>query len=61
MWIAPSPTRLRRTSRRSCCTRLQDFFDTVVLADEVEAVKPHPAAYRAALGETGVPPRGSGV
>ena len=35
---------------------LQDFFDTVVLADEVEAVKPHPAAYRAALEKTGVPP-----
>lgn len=35
---------------------LQDFFDTVVLADEVEAVKPHPAAYRAALEKTGVSP-----
>jgi HAD superfamily hydrolase (TIGR01509 family) len=35
---------------------VQDFFDTVVLADEVEAVKPHPAAYRAALEKTDVPP-----
>jgi HAD superfamily hydrolase (TIGR01509 family) len=34
---------------------LRDFFDTVVLADEVEAVKPDPAPYRAALGKTGVP------
>jgi len=29
--------------------KLGDFFDTVVLADEVEAVKPDPAPYRAAL------------
>ena len=35
---------------------LRDFFDTVVLADEVEAVKPDPAPYRAALEKTGVPP-----
>jgi HAD superfamily hydrolase (TIGR01509 family) len=35
---------------------LQDLFDKVVLADEVEAVKPHPAAYRAALEKTGVSP-----
>ena len=28
---------------------LHDFFDAVVLADEVEAVKPDPAPYRAAL------------
>jgi HAD superfamily hydrolase (TIGR01509 family) len=35
---------------------LRDFFDVVVLADEVEAVKPHPAPYRAALKKTGVPP-----
>jgi HAD superfamily hydrolase (TIGR01509 family) len=34
---------------------LRDFFDTLVLADEVEAVKPDPAAYRAALRKTGVP------
>ena len=33
---------------------LQDFFETVVLADEVEAVKPDPAPYRAALEKTGV-------
>jgi beta-phosphoglucomutase-like phosphatase (HAD superfamily) len=33
---------------------LRDFFDTVVLADEVEAVKPDPAPYRAALDKTGV-------
>ena len=33
---------------------LQDSFDTVVLADEVEAVKPDPAPYRAALERTGV-------
>ncbi|CAN5861322.1 HAD-IA family hydrolase [soil metagenome] len=36
--------------------KLHDFFDTVVLADEVEAVKPDPAPYRAALKKTGVPP-----
>ncbi len=35
--------------------KLQDFFDMVVLADEVEAVKPDPAPYRAALEKTGVP------
>ncbi len=35
--------------------KLRDFFDVVVLADEVEAVKPHPAPYRAALNKTGVP------
>jgi HAD superfamily hydrolase (TIGR01509 family) len=34
---------------------LRDFFDAVVLADEVEAVKPDPAPYRAALQKTGVP------
>jgi HAD superfamily hydrolase (TIGR01509 family) len=28
---------------------LRDLFDTVVLADDVEAVKPDPAPYRAAL------------
>src|SRR5215208_495215 len=33
---------------------LWDFFDTVVLADELEAVKPDPAPYRAALDKTGV-------
>jgi HAD superfamily hydrolase (TIGR01509 family) len=33
---------------------LRDFFDTVVLADEVEAVKPDPAPYKAALRKTGV-------
>jgi HAD superfamily hydrolase (TIGR01509 family) len=35
--------------------KLRDFFDTVVLADEVEAVKPDPAPYRAALEKIGVP------
>ncbi len=35
--------------------KLQHFFETVVLADEVEAVKPDPAPYRAALERTGVP------
>jgi HAD superfamily hydrolase (TIGR01509 family) len=34
---------------------LRDLFDVVVLADEVEAVKPDPAPYRAALEKTGVP------
>ena len=33
---------------------LRDFFDTVVLADEVEAVKPDPAPYKAALERVGV-------
>jgi HAD superfamily hydrolase (TIGR01509 family) len=36
---------------------LRDFFDAIVLADEVEAVKPDPAPYRAALEKTGVTPR----
>jgi HAD superfamily hydrolase (TIGR01509 family) len=35
--------------------QLRDYFDEVVLADEVEAVKPHPAPYRAALQKMGVP------
>jgi HAD superfamily hydrolase (TIGR01509 family) len=35
--------------------KLRDYFDTIVLADEVEAVKPDPAPYRAALEKTGVP------
>ena len=34
---------------------LRDFFDIIVLADEVEAVKPDPAPYRAALEKVGVP------
>ena len=34
--------------------QLQDFFKTVVLADEVGAVKPDPAPYTAALERTGV-------
>ena len=38
---------------------LRDLFDVVVLADEVEAVKPDPAPYRAALERTGVPPEGA--
>jgi HAD superfamily hydrolase (TIGR01509 family) len=33
---------------------LRDFFDTVVLAEEVEAVKPDPAPYTAALKKVGV-------
>jgi HAD superfamily hydrolase (TIGR01509 family) len=33
---------------------LGDFFDAIVLADEVEAVKPDPAPYRAALNKCGV-------
>jgi HAD superfamily hydrolase (TIGR01509 family) len=35
--------------------KLRDFFDTVVLADDVEAVKPDPAPYNAALKKIGVP------
>jgi HAD superfamily hydrolase (TIGR01509 family) len=35
--------------------KLRDFFDVVVLADEVEAVKPDPAPYRAALEKISVP------
>jgi HAD superfamily hydrolase (TIGR01509 family) len=35
--------------------KLRDLFDVVVLADDVEAVKPDPAPYRAALEKTGVP------
>jgi HAD superfamily hydrolase (TIGR01509 family) len=35
--------------------KIRDLFDTVVLADEVEAVKPDPAPYRAALEKTGIP------
>jgi HAD superfamily hydrolase (TIGR01509 family) len=35
--------------------KLRGLFDVVVLADEVEAVKPDPAPYRAALERTGVP------
>jgi HAD superfamily hydrolase (TIGR01509 family) len=34
--------------------KLRDFFDTVVLADEVGAVKPDPAPYRAALKKVDV-------
>jgi HAD superfamily hydrolase (TIGR01509 family) len=34
---------------------LRDYFDMVVLADEVEAVKPDPAPYKAALKKAGVP------
>ncbi len=34
--------------------KLQNYFETVVLADEVEAVKPDPAPYEAALERTGV-------
>jgi beta-phosphoglucomutase len=33
---------------------LRDFFDAVVLADEVEAVKPDPAPYKAALEKLGI-------
>jgi HAD superfamily hydrolase (TIGR01509 family) len=35
--------------------KLRGFFDVIVLADEVEAVKPDPAPYIAALEMTGVP------
>ena len=35
--------------------KLRNFFDVVVLADEVEAVKPDPAPYRAALNKMDVP------
>jgi beta-phosphoglucomutase len=35
--------------------KLRDFFDVVVLADDVGAVKPDPAPYSAALKKTGVP------
>ena len=35
--------------------KLRDLFDVVLLADEVEAVKPDPAPYRAALEKVGVP------
>jgi HAD superfamily hydrolase (TIGR01509 family) len=34
--------------------KLRDYFDTVVLADEVEAVKPDPAPYRTALKKLGI-------
>ena len=34
---------------------LRDYFDALVLADEVEAVKPDPAPYRTALKKTAVP------
>jgi HAD superfamily hydrolase (TIGR01509 family) len=34
---------------------LRDYFDIVVLADDVEAVKPDPAPYRAALKKSGIP------
>jgi HAD superfamily hydrolase (TIGR01509 family) len=34
--------------------KLRDLFDVVVLADEVEAVKPDPAPYGAALEKTGI-------
>jgi HAD superfamily hydrolase (TIGR01509 family) len=36
--------------------KLRDFFDAVVLADDVEAVKPDTAPYRAALKKANVPP-----
>ena len=36
--------------------KLQDFFDTVVLSVEVEAVKPDPAPYNEALKKLGVAP-----
>ena len=37
--------------------QLRDYFDAVVLADEVEAAKPDPAPYRATLKKIGVPAR----
>ena len=36
--------------------KLRDFFDTIVLSDETEAVKPHPAPYKEALKRLGVSP-----
>lgn len=36
--------------------KLQDFFDATVLSEDVEAVKPDPAPYRAALKKLGVAP-----
>ncbi len=36
--------------------KLQDFFDATVLSEDVEAVKPDPAPYRAALEKLGVAP-----
>ena len=36
--------------------KLQDFFDTIVLSDETEAVKPDPAPYNEALKRLGVSP-----
>jgi HAD superfamily hydrolase (TIGR01509 family) len=39
--------------------KLRDFFDVVVLADEVKAVKPDPAPYRVALERIGVPAKES--
>ena len=36
--------------------KLRDFFDTVVLSDEVGPVKPDPAPYRAALDKLGIAP-----
>ena len=38
---------------------LGDFFDEVVLSDEVGPVKPDPAPYRAALDRLGVSPEGA--
>jgi HAD superfamily hydrolase (TIGR01509 family) len=38
---------------------LGEFFDEVVLSDEVGPVKPDPAPYRAALGKLGVRPAGA--
>ena len=36
--------------------KLEDYFDAVVLSDEVGAVKPDPAPYRAALEKLGIEP-----
>ena len=38
---------------------LKEFFDEVVLSDEVGPVKPDPAPYRAALDRLGVAPEGA--
>ena len=35
---------------------LEEFFDEIVLSDEVGPVKPHPAPYRAALQKLGIAP-----
>ena len=50
-----SPTPPRTVEAILPALKLRGLFYVVVLADEVEAVKPDPAPYRAALKRTGVP------